>query len=210
MDAILKTYERRAAHYEPMNAMMEVVFSKGRALLSTLQGDILEVGVGTGLNLPYYSPLARVTALDWSPQMIELALQKVKRLGLHQVKEIRQGDVQDMHWLPSNSFDFVSSTCVFCSIPNPIRGLQEIRRVLRPEGYLVQIEHGISKIGLLNEFLKIFDPVMVKMNGAHLTRDHEKNLERAGFEIIFNRELDPAGITRVIISRPSKAKVKEK
>ncbi len=204
VDPILKTYERRAAHYEPMNVMMEVVFGKGRALLAKLWGDILEVGVGTGLNLPYYSPSARVIAFDWSPRMVKMARQKVKRLGLQQVKEIRQGDVQDLHWLPSASFDFVSSTCVFCSIPNPIRGLREVGRILRPNGYLIQIEHGVSKIYLLNELLKLFDPIMLKMNGAHLARDHEKNLRRAGFEILFNRELDPAGITRIIISRPSR------
>ncbi len=202
MDVILKTYERQAAYYDPMNAMMEVVFGKGRAILASLWGDILEVGVGTGINLPYYSPSARLVAFDWSPRMVELARQRVKRLRLKQVKAISVGDVQDLNWLPSASFDFVSSTCVFCSIPDPIKALREIARVLRPHGYLVQIEHGISKISLLNDLLKIIDPFMVLMKGAHLTRDHEKNLSRAGFDIVYNRVLDPTGITRILISRP--------
>ncbi len=204
VDAVLKTYERQAAIYDRSNAMMEVVFGKGRALLTSLWGDILEVGVGTGLNLPHYSPDARVIALDWSPRMVELARQRANRLGLTQVKEIRVGDVQDLHWIPPASFDFVTSSCVFCSIPNPVKGLREIGRILRPTGYLVQIEHGLSKISILNDFLKFIDPLMVKMKGAHLTRNHEKNLEQAGFEINFDHELDPAGITRIIISHPSR------
>ncbi len=204
MNPIQQIYERQATTYDITNSMMEILFGKARHLLRSLWGDILEVGVGTGLNLPYYSPRARVTALDWSPCMVELSRHRAKRLDLKQIKSIRIGDAQDLKDIPPNSFDFVTSSCVFCSIPNPIKALKEIARVLRPHGLLIQIEHGRSKIPLINQALNAIEPIMVKMKGAHLTREHEINLDRAGFAIVKRRELDPAGITRVIISLPIK------
>ncbi len=204
MDQIQQIYERQATSYDTTNSMMEIIFGKGRQLLGSLWEDILEVGVGTGLNLPHYSPTARVTALDWSPRMVELSRQRAKRLDLKQIVSIRVGDVQDLKDIPPNSFDFVTSSCVFCSVPNPIKVLKEIARVLKPHGYLIQIEHGRSKIPIINQALKILEPIMIKMKGAHLTRDHEKNLEQAGFATVKRRELDPAGMTRVIVSLPPK------
>jgi ubiquinone/menaquinone biosynthesis C-methylase UbiE len=199
----LKIYNKQAASYDKMNSMMEYLFSKGRKIFSSLKGKILEVGVGTGENLKYYNSSSELTVFDWSNKMIHQAKSKVKRLGLENVKNFLIGDIQRLsHHFKPNSFDYVTSTCVFCSVPDPISGLKEITKVLNPNGKLVQIEHGISNFGLLNLFMKVIDPITSKMRGFHLTRDILSNLETAGFEIIHEWSIDPAGIIKVIVSKP--------
>ena len=198
----LRVYDKQANYYDIMNSPMERFFSKGRKVFSLLRGNILELGVGTGLNLSYYHPSTNVTALDWSSQMVNQARAKVRRLRLHHIKKIVVGDIMelDKHFKP-HTFDFVTSTCVFCSVPDPIKGLQEIAKILKPSGFLVQIEHGLSNFRIINFFMKFFDPFIVKWRGFHITRNTLKNLKIAGFETIHQWSLDPTGIIRVIISK---------
>jgi ubiquinone/menaquinone biosynthesis C-methylase UbiE len=195
----LKIYDRKAASYDKMNTIIENLFSKGRKIFNLLRGKILEVGVGTGENLKHYHSSAKLTVFDWSPQMIEQAKMKIKRLGLKNVKNFVIGDIQRLsNYFELNSFDYVTSTCVFCSVPDPIRGFKEITKVLHPSGKLVQIEHGISNY----LFMKAVDPITANMQGFHLTRNTLRNLERVGFEIIHEWSLDPLGIVKVIVSKP--------
>jgi ubiquinone/menaquinone biosynthesis C-methylase UbiE len=95
--------------------------------------NILEVGVGTGRNMPYYLAQARITAIDLSPCMLQRARKRATELGCAVV--LREMDVQELDFL-DHSFDAVVSTFVFSSVPSPITGLREIRRVLRPGGRL--------------------------------------------------------------------------
>ena len=204
----LKLYDKQAASYDTMNSMMENLFSKGRTMFNILRGKILEVGVGTGENLKYYHSSAKLTVFDWSPQMILQTKMKVKRLGLRNVKNFVIGDIQRLsNYFEPNSFDYVTSTCVFCSVPYPIKGFKEISKALHPSGKLVQIEHGISNFRLLNLFMRAFDPITANVRGFHLTRNTLSNLETAGFEVIHEWSLDSAGIVKVIISKPTFSKI---
>jgi ubiquinone/menaquinone biosynthesis C-methylase UbiE len=153
--------------------------------------------------LKYYHPSANITAFDWSSQMMDQAAKKVRDLGLLNIKRFVVGDIQQLekYFLP-NSFDFIASTCVFCSVPDPIKGLQKVAKVFKRSGRLVQIEHGISNFKLLNIFMKGLDPITANMRVFHLTRNIQHNLERAGFKIIREWSLDAAGIIRVVISKP--------
>ncbi len=208
INPILEIYDKQAPTYDIMNSFMERVFSKGRRIFSLLRGKILEIGVGTGENLKYYHPSANITAFDWSSQMICQTKIKVNRLELNNVKNYVVGDIQNLNkYFETNSFDFVTSTCVFCSVPDPIKGLQKVAKVMKKSGKLVQIEHGISYFKLLNFFMKSFDSITVNMRGFHLTRNTPRNLERAGFKIFHEWSLDPAGIVRVIISKPKLFKI---
>lgn len=198
----LKIYDRIALTYDRQNSMMEFLFSKGRKIFSLLRGNILEVGVGTGINLQYYHPTTNVTAIDWSPRMVHQAKIKVIDKNLHHVKQIMVGDIMELSkYFKSHSFNFITSTCVFCSVPNPIKGFQEIAKLLKPTGFLVQIEHGLSNFWILNGFMRLFDPITAKWRGFHLTRNTIKNVKLAGFTTIYQWSLDPAGIIRVIISK---------
>ena len=198
---VLKLYDKQADSYDSWNFMMERIFSKGRKIFASLKGEILEVGAGTGLNLPFYGPHAQVTVFDWSPRMIFQAKLRTRNYNLKVIKKFVRGDIQELNKHFSNaSFDYITSTCVFCSVPDPVRGLKELVRILKPSGRLVQIEHGISYFKPINLILKLFDKVTTKWLGFHLTRNIIINLEKSGFRILYEIPLDRFGIVRLIVS----------
>ncbi|MBY8989701.1 MAG: methyltransferase domain-containing protein [Candidatus Lokiarchaeota archaeon] len=200
----LDVYNKLAKSYDKRNAMMERVLSKARSIFSVLKGDVLEVGTGTGFNLKHYNPKTNIVALDWSPGMVSQAHLKVKKHRLENVKEIIIGDIQKLSdYFDPESFDYVTSSCVFCSVPNPTLGLKEVFKVLRPYGKLIQIEHGLTEIKLINLGLELFDPFTFKRFGFHLNRNHFKNLENSGFEITHHQKIDRVGIFRLLISKKS-------
>ena len=198
---VLRLYDKQADSYDRWNSMMERIFSKGRKIFSKLKGDILEVGAGTGINLPYYGSHARVTVFDWSPKMLFQARLRTKNNNLKIIKNFVIGDIQELkkHFL-NTSFDFITSTCVFCSVPDPIRGLKELAKVLKPSGRLVQIEHGISYFKPINLIMGLFDKLTTKLLGFHLTRNIILHLEKSGFKVLYEIPLDRFGIVRLIVS----------
>ena len=199
----LEVYDKHALSYDRSNAMMERMITKGRPIFSKLHGKILEIGVGTGNNLMYYNPSTNVTALDFSPKMVRLSKLKVKERGITNVKEIIEGDIEKLtEYFKESSFDYVTSTCVFCSVPNPVRGLQEVKKVLKPSGRLIQIEHGLSEVKPVNVILRLLDPITSKWGGFHLSRNIQKNLKKGGFQVVRKWSLESAGILRVYISKP--------
>ena len=207
----LDIYNKLAKSYDKRNQMMEHWISKARSILSVLKGDILEIGIGTGNNLMHYHPEANVVAFDWSSEMISQAKLKIEKYGLNNIKEIVNGDIQSLsNYFEPNSFDFIISSCVFCSIPDPILGLKEVFKVLRRSGKLIQIEHGLSDIKLINASLIFIDPITIKKFGFHLKRNHIKNLENAGFTIKQQRKIDPLGIFRLLISQKNTIKEKSR
>ena len=196
-------YEQHADFYDLMSFFMNNMIKKYRSIFRFLRGDILEIGTGTGENLINYHPKTKITAIDWSEKMISHAKNRVRTLKLQNVKEIKRMDAEKLSiHFDHNYFDHVTSTCVFCSIPNPIRGLEEVKKILKSGGFLVQIEHGLSRFGLLNVFLKFFDPFTSHFGGQHMNRNHEKNLRDAGFKIFYSKDIDPLGIMKIIISKP--------
>ena len=200
---ILKIYDKRADKYDKMTYMLEKLFSKQAKIFRLLKGNILEIGVGTGNNLMNYNKSANVTALDWSPQMVRHAKLKVKRLGLDNIKDIIVGDIQQLNkYFKAETFDFVVSRCVFCSVPDPVKGLQQVAEVLHSSGKLVQIEHGLSNSRFINNIMKFFDPITAKLQGFHITRNILKNLEKSGFKVIYSWAIDPIEHIKVIISKP--------
>jgi ubiquinone/menaquinone biosynthesis C-methylase UbiE len=199
---IKEIYDGHAHSYDQMNAVMEALFSKARPIFYSLRGRILEIGTGTGKNLEFYHPDAHVTAIDISPKMVALARHRTYQLGLRNVEIVQVGNAQDLRSMfSSKSFDFVTSTCAFCTIPEPLRALEEVAVVLKPGGYLIQIEHGLSKNAIVNAMLRVVDPLYARIQGTHIARNQARNLEMAGFIIIRERWLDPVGLARLFISR---------
>ncbi|MHA2179867.1 MAG: class I SAM-dependent methyltransferase [Promethearchaeota archaeon] len=198
----LDLYNKLAKSYDRRNSMMEHWISKARSISSLIKGDILEIGAGTGNNLIQYKPEANVVALDWSSEMLSQAKLKAIKYGLSNIKEFIVGDIQNLsNIFEPNSFDYVVSSCVFCSVPDPILGLKQVFKVLKPSGKLIQIEHGISEIKLINVGLLLFDQFTYKRYGFHLNRNHLKNLQNAGFDLIHYHKIDPSGIFRLLISK---------
>ncbi len=125
----------------------QLFFRKRRQrLLQHASGDVLEVAVGTGRNLSYYSQGCTITGLDYSPEMLNEAMQKTD--ARHQPIRLIQGNAESLPFEP-NAFDTVVSTLATCTFPNPIQALKEMQRVCKPDGRILLFEHGRSRWPIL-------------------------------------------------------------
>ncbi len=161
-------------------AMRHPVFAKHRIdLLSQAEGEVLEIGFGSGLNLPFYPPsILGLTAIDSSPGMVALA-ERVRPKGPFAL-DVRCLTGEDMP-LPGDRFDTVVSTWTLCSIPDVGRALREIVRVLRPGGKFLFVEHGLSPEPEVQVWQKRLNPLQKRLGvGCHLDRDMEALIRGGG------------------------------
>lgn len=173
-------YDRLAPVYDALERHAERRFAPWRAALwRRVRGPrVLEVGVGTGKNMPSYPPGLAVTAIDLAPRMLARARTRAARLGV--AVDLREADVQALPF-PDASFDTVVATFVFCSVPDPVLGLREVRRVLAPGGQLLLLEHVLSCRPLVRPLMQVVNPLVVRVMGANINRETVANVERAGF-----------------------------
>ncbi|AEC52494.1 ubiquinone/menaquinone biosynthesis methyltransferase; (ubiE) [Pyrococcus sp. NA2] len=183
MDSTARKYDRFSKIYDIFEIPMEIwAFSKYRQkALSLVKGKVLEIGVGTGKNLPYYPAGVEVIGIDISKGMLERAERRRRKLGLDNVKLLLM-DVQNLEF-EDNTFDTVLSTFVFCTVPDPLKGLREAYRVLKPGGKAIFLEHMKSESRLLNIPLYLIDPITKALVGTSMVRETQKNIEKAGFKI---------------------------
>lgn len=176
---IQQRYNRIARVYDILESPMEKGFSKWRAeLLREARGKTLEVGIGTGKNIPYYPAGVELTGIDFSPKMIEMAEKKAKNYDNVSLQVL---DAESMDF-ENDSFDTVVTSCVFCSVPNPVQGLKEIRRVCKKGGKILMLEHVRSENKFMGKIMDIFNPFPLHIYGANINRCTLENLIKAGFE----------------------------
>jgi SAM-dependent methyltransferase len=154
-----------------------------QAFLAGVAGDVLEVGFGTGLNLPYYPDGIRtLTAVDPNPGMNSLAQKRIKHSPVTVKSYVLNGEQLPMS---DNSFDTVVSTWTLCSIRNVEQALGEIRRVLKPDGRFFFIEHGLSDEPKVRRWQHLLTPFQkIYADGCHLNRDIPKIIEGQGLTIV--------------------------
>ena len=195
-------YNRIAPYYDFIELLSEHVFKHWRRkLLAHAWGKILEIGVGTGKNFPYYLKDADITAIDIADKMLPLARKRADGLGL--AIKLIEGDVQALSY-PDNSFDTAVATFVFCSVPDPILGLQELRRVVKPDGQILLLEHVRIDRPVIGLFMDILNPVFVHLLGPNINRRTVENVEKAGLLIQSIEHLGPMQMVKMIIARPGK------
>lgn len=168
-------------------------------LISPLAGQILEIGVGTGLTFPHYGSDARVIGIEPEPTLLAGAAPRARArdFTLHRARA---------EALPfaNASFDTVVTTLVFCSIPDAALAgtLAEVRRVLRPGGRLVQLEHTRSGHRVLDWGLDRIAPLWLRASGGcHVNRDTAALLGAAGWRIV-RHERHMGGLYRLLVSTP--------
>lgn len=175
-----RLWNRQARFYDLLTAPMERMMglARGRAWVfeRPMKGRVLEVGTGTGKNLPYYPKGAVVVATDLSADM--LARARGKAVGWSEALRFVVTDAEDLAF-KDGVFDRVVATCVFCSVPDPARGLREVRRVLRRRGEAVLLEH-MRPGGFLGRLFDILDPLVSRLMGPHINRRTLDNLRAAG------------------------------
>ena len=196
-----KRYDRLARWYDLLEALMESWrFAAWRARLKDkIRGpSVLEVGVGTGKNMRFYPPGLSVKGIDLSPRMLERAQKRTAVLGLD--VELTEMDVQDLQF-PDHMFDTIFATFVFCSVPDPVLGLKELRRVCKPDGRLILLEHMRPGNALLGLLFDVFNPMVVRMMGANINRRTMDNIHSAGWNIEVEDHLS-GDVVRWIEARP--------
>lgn len=194
-------YDRISRYYDFMESPLEkLLFSQWRRrVFDVLDGDnILEVGVGTGKNFEFYPVGKSITGIDFSKGMLRRARRKALRKGLK--VHLEQMDVQDLQ-LDDQSFDTVLATFVFCSVPDPIKGLEEIKRVCKKGGKAVLLEHVRPATTLLGRIFDLLNPICVKLIGANINRDTVSNMKRAGLHLIEEKNLF-RNVVKLLIAHP--------
>src|SRR5881396_3568186 len=165
--------------YDPVCALYErLALDRWRRwLVAGARGLALDVGCGTGRNLPLYREGVRVIGLDPAWESLQRARQRAPRARLV------RGSAEALPFR-DGAFDTVVSGLVFCSVPDPARGLAEVKRVLRPGGALRMLEHVRATGGLKARVQDRWQPLWTRLSGGcHWNRETERSVEAAGFRI---------------------------
>jgi ubiquinone/menaquinone biosynthesis C-methylase UbiE len=162
---------------------------------------VLEVGVGTGYNLPFWPAGAAVTGIDLAPRMLERARQHAAELGL--LADLRVGDAQALEFA-DGQFDTAVATCVFCSVPDPVQGLRELGRVVRPGGQILLLEHMRPRNPVLGVMTDLITPLTVRLTGASMNRRTLDNVLAGGLVIESVEDL-AMDMFKLIVARPGGA-----
>jgi ubiquinone/menaquinone biosynthesis C-methylase UbiE len=181
-ERVRKNQDRNAPRYDRQIAFFErLLFGDGRRwVCEQARGQVLELAVGTARNLAYYPDDVAVMGIELSAEMLAIGRRRVGQLGRQ--ADLRLGDAQALDF-PENSFDTVVCTLGLCTIPDPRRAVAEARRVLRPGGRILLLEHVRSPSHLIRILQRLLDPLSVRFAADHLTREPLDYVEDEGFEI---------------------------
>jgi len=170
-------------------------------LLSQVTGKVLEVGIGTGANLPFYpSNIQSLTGVDFSRGMLKYAREKIEENICEFPIELVEADIQKMPF-PDHSFDSIVSTCVFCSVPDPLLGLKELTRVCKPNGHIYMLEHMRSENRLVGTVMDILNPLTVRLWGANINRKTLENIKYSGLNIVTDTPLMSSIMRSLTVSK---------
>lgn len=181
-ERVTRFWERYAPRYDRgMRLYDRFLFTGGRSwACSQVAGDVLEVAVGTGLNLPYYPPGTRLTGIDASPAMLAIARRRAAELGIQ--AQLREADAQALPF-PDASFDAVVCTLSLCCIPADEAAISEMHRVLRPGGRLVLLDHVASSNPVVHAGQRLLEQLTLRTTGEYQTRRPLPLVAAAGFAI---------------------------
>jgi ubiquinone/menaquinone biosynthesis C-methylase UbiE len=195
-------WDKHAASYDPqMRFFDRVLFGDSRAwVCSQATGDTLEVGIGTGLNLPLYPAGATLTGIDISPPMLKLAGDRARQLG--RSVDLHEGDAHALPF-PDGSFDTVVCTFSLCAIPDDHRAIAEMNRVLRAGGLLLLADHIAGSSRAVRAAQRLLETVTVPTGGEHFLRRPLDQVRAAGFAVERQERFKLGIVERIAARKPA-------
>jgi ubiquinone/menaquinone biosynthesis C-methylase UbiE len=173
--------ERILPHLIQMSMKQEHFEPYRRRVVGAATGRVLEIGVGSGLNLPHYPTATHVVGLDPSPRLLSMAREATADRS--QSVELMEGSAESIP-LPDHSIDTVVTTWTMCSIPNLPAALAEIRRVLKADGQWLFAEHGLAPEPKVVRWQNRLTPIWKRIGGGcHLNRPIDRLIATSGFDI---------------------------
>lgn len=181
-ERVRRVQDKAADGYDRKISFFEwILFGGGREwVCSRADGEVLELAVGTGRNLPYYNPHVRLSGIELSPEMLAIAHERQQREGRD--ANLRLGDAHQLEFA-DESFDTVVCTLALCTIPDDRQAVAEVRRVLRPGGRFIFMEHVRSPVRAVRTVQRLIEPLTLRFEADHLTREPLEHLHALGFEI---------------------------
>jgi ubiquinone/menaquinone biosynthesis C-methylase UbiE len=198
-ERIRRIWEKQAPRYDRNMALWDrILFEDGRRwVCSRARGEVLEVAIGTGRNLAFYPKGVRLIGIDLSPTMLQLARDRARELGIE--VDLREGDAHDLPF-PDESFDTVVCTLSLCNVSDDRRAVAEMKRVLKPGGRLLLLDHVRAASGLGRAVQKALEVVTVRLEGEYLLRRPLEHVQVEGFRIE-ERERYKRGIVERVSAR---------
>jgi len=194
-----RVWNAYASRYDRDMRLIGWLFADGRRwVCSRAEGDVLEVGVGSGLNLEHYPPGVRLTGIDLSPAMLALARRRAADLSL--AADLREADAQALPFADA-TFDTVVCTLSLCAIPDEVAAVAQMCRVLRPGGRLLLLDHVVSDRRLLRSGQRLVEFFTVRLAGEHLTRRPRHLVEVAGLQVIEAQRYRAGVVERLVAVR---------
>ena len=182
-DRVRAVYDRLADHYDRGMGLMDRLVKLDQArrwLASRAHGVTLEIGIGTGLNLPHYGDDLVLTGIDLSPAMLARARRRAEEL--RRAVTLREANAETLEF-SDGSFDTVVFGLCLCSIPDDRRAVEEAARVLRPRGRLLLLEHVRSPKPPVRAVQRLLDPLSVRFQADHLTREPLEHVRAVGLQV---------------------------
>jgi ubiquinone/menaquinone biosynthesis C-methylase UbiE len=190
-----KTYDREMRFFD------RVLFGDTRSwICQQVTGEVLEVAIGTGLNLEHYPLDVRLTGIELSPDMLAIARRRAAELSRD--VELRVGDAEALDFL-SATFDTVVCTFSLCAIPDHRKALTEMTRVLRPGGVLLLADHVAGRGRVLRASQHILELVTVPLGGEHFLRRPLEHVQAAGFSIERHDRFAAGIVERLAARKPA-------
>ncbi|MEV5694766.1 class I SAM-dependent methyltransferase [Micromonospora globbae] len=195
-------WDRHASSYDRQMSFVERRFLRDTRewICRQASGDTLEVAIGTGRNLQYYPPELRLTGVELSPAMLEIARLRTTDLGRD--VDLRLGTAHDLDF-PDRSFDTVVCTLSLCAIPDDRRAVAEMVRVLRPGGLLLLADHVVGATWTVRALQGLVELVSVPTAGEHFRRRPVRHVQDAGLEIERRDRFARGVIERLAARKPT-------